>query len=346
MLSRRHFLATASAALAAPLASRAHASTRQLRMTLDIQLQGMHAPFYVARDKGYLAEEGIALIIDQGEGSAAVTPRVMSGTYDIGFGDINAIAEQAAGRPGRAPVMVYQYYNKPPFSLITKASSGINTLKDFEGKTYGAPAGAATARLVTALTKLNGVDGTKLKFSAMQSKIQEQMFLNGSVDALASYDNNVYFNLKMLGQNPDRDFKFFNYGNYGLDLYANGLMVSQSLRNESPDIVRGLVRAVNRATRDVAADPASGMASLVKVEPLLRADIERQRLDYCFRNSFMSAETERLGFGTVDMDRLNRGLKLVAEAYGLGRVPAADEVFDSSFLPPAADRAFRYNFGW
>jgi len=45
----------------------------------------------------------------------------------------------------------------------------------------------------------------------------------------------------------DKDFRWFFYSDYGLDLYSNGIVVSQKLIKEKPEAVRGMVRAINRA---------------------------------------------------------------------------------------------------
>ena len=93
---RSSLLALAGAiALAAPLSVPAQAQTK-LKMVLNWKYQGPQGWFFLAEDKGYFKAEGLEITIDQGDGSATPIPQVASGTYDIGFGDINALIEFAA----------------------------------------------------------------------------------------------------------------------------------------------------------------------------------------------------------------------------------------------------------
>ena len=40
------------------------------------------------------------------------------------------------------------------------------------------------------------------------------------------------------------------------------------------------MRAINRALKEVVANPDAGIATLMKIEPLLNAEIEKKRITY------------------------------------------------------------------
>jgi NitT/TauT family transport system substrate-binding protein len=190
--------------------------------------------------------------------------------------------------------------------------------------------------------KTNGVDLSKVKIQNMAPNLQEPMLIRDQIDAAMVFNITSYFNLVQNRQDPDKDFHWITFEENGLDLYSNGLMVSRKLLKENPKAVAGLVRAVNRATLDIAQDQNLAMKSVERYDNLVDLAVERRRLKFSLEHLMNAPESAEIGVGDLKDDRLAKAIAIVAEGYELPRVPAPSEIFDRSFLPPKSEREFRY----
>ena len=335
MTLTRRALAVATLALAASLPAMAQT---KIKMVLNWKFQGPQAWFFVAQDKGYFKAEGLDVEIDQGEGSGAPITKIASGAYTAGFGDLNALIDFASKRPAEAPVAVYMIYNTPPFTIAVKKDGPIKTPRDFEGKTIGGPANDGALKLFPAFGKTAKFDTAKVNITNMAPNLREQMLKTGQVDGIFGYINTIWFSAKLVGLDPDKDLRFINYGSHGMDLYSNAVMFSRAFAKDNPKAVQGFVKALNRAIGDVLANPEMGMDAVMKREPLLKRELEKERLVATLKEEMSHPEIAKIGLGDVDPERLKRSIALVVEANALPRSPAPDEVFDRSFLPARADR--------
>jgi NitT/TauT family transport system substrate-binding protein len=320
----------------------ARAEDTTIKFKLGWTTQGSDAGFFYAKDNGYFKEEGLNVVIDKGNGSGATVTHIMSGAYDAGFGDVNAIIQNASTKPEEAPVMVYMIWNQPPFAIVTKNSSGIKTIKDFEGHTLGGAQGTPTTRLLPVFVQKNKLEGEKIKLSNMAPNLQEPMLIKGDIDAALVFNITSYFNLVLNKQDPDKDYKWFSFGDYGMDLYSNGVMVSKKLIASNPKAVAGLVRAINKGMIAVAKDQNAGIKAALNFDNQIDADVEKRRLQYSFDKLIVSAEMKDIGVGDVKDERMTRAIGIIVEGYQLARAPTAAEIFSRQFLPPRAERELKY----
>jgi NitT/TauT family transport system substrate-binding protein len=321
-----------SAMMSAPPAQ----AQTKLKMVLNWKYQGPQGWFFLADDRGYFKAEGLDMVIDQGNGSGAGVPLVANGAYDVAFGDLNALIELAAKKPDDAPIAVYVMYNRPPFTVAVKADSPIKSPKDLEGKTLGGAANDGALKLFPAFCKTAKIDCDKVKITNMQPNLREQMLMQGQVDGVFGYVNTIRFSAKLMGVD-DSKLRYINYGDYGMDLYSNAIIVSKKLVKEKPEAVKGLVRAINKGLEDALKDPAAAVAAVAKREPLIQIPVERERFEATLKDEMNHPEIATIGLGNVDMDRLKKSIDILVMAENLPRTPTVAEIFTPAFLPPSSD---------
>jgi len=119
------------------------AAQTKLKFVLDWQIQGPQAPFIVAKASGAFTAQGLDVTVDRGTGSQKTIEQVATGTYDMGYGDINSMIEYNVKNPQQPLIAVGIVLNSPPFALISLKRYGIQQPKDLKGASIGAPAGDA-----------------------------------------------------------------------------------------------------------------------------------------------------------------------------------------------------------
>jgi len=308
-----------------------------VKFVLDWAIQGPQAPFIVALEKGYFAQEGLAVIMDRGYGSADAVSKVASGAYQIGYGSLDVLIEFNVKNPGKELMAVYVVLNSPPYSVITLKGKGINSPKDLEGKKIGAPEGDAPRRLFPAYAKAVGMDPAKVEWVSMSPPLREPSLVKGEVDAITGFYFTGYLNLLALNVNPE-DIVAFKYKDYGVELYGNAIIVRKDFMQSNPEAVAKFVRAVNRALKEVIADPEKAADYVKQRDPLVDRNVELQRLKLALSDNILTEEVRRNGLGAVERTRLEKTIQSVVTAFNLPRTPSPDEVFTDRFLPPKEER--------
>lgn len=303
-----------------------------VKVTLDWAFQGPQAPFLLAAERGYFTAEGLDVTIDRGEGSGAVPPRVASGAYDVGFGDINPMIRFVAekGVPLQAVAVLY---DASPLSVIALKKAGVTVPKDLAGKRLAAPETDSGRQIFPAFAKAAGIDPAAVTWQTVSPQLRETMLVQGQVDAISGFLTTGILTLKAAGV-KEQDMVVLRYRDYGVTLYSNALITSKAFAQSKPEALAGFVRAVLKAHIEAVKDPDAAIAALKKRDPLIDPAIEKERMLLAFNELMLSPAAKANGLGGIDPARMQAALDILKATYGYAAALTPADVFTDSFLPP------------
>jgi NitT/TauT family transport system substrate-binding protein len=154
---------------------------------LNWTLYGEHAPFFVARDKGFYKEEGLDVEILEGSGSTTVAQLVANQTNPVAYVDAATMMRGiGAGMPIRAVGVTLQ---QSPMAFIYRADSPRPTkIEEIKGSRIAITAGDASLAIFTAfLGKLNMQLSDVQLITVANPQSKEQAVLNKQADSLLGY---------------------------------------------------------------------------------------------------------------------------------------------------------------
>jgi NitT/TauT family transport system substrate-binding protein len=333
-LGRAGLAVAAAAALAGPGPA---AAQQAIKFTLDWKFEGPAAPFLVPIDKGYYKAEGLDVTIDTAGGSLEPLNRVASGTYDMGFGDINSLIKFRDANPNVPIKAIFMVYNKPAFSIVSRKSRGVTKPKDLEGKKLGAPAADGAFAQWKIFTQANNIDASKVTIENVGFPVREPMLAAGQVDAITGFSFSSYINLKDRGV-PADDIVVMLMADYGVNLYGNTIIVNPKFAAEKPEAVKKFLTAFMKGIHETVRSPSTAVDSVIKRNDVAKKPVELERLQMAIRDNIVTPEVKSNGFGGVEMARLDKSIDQIALTYTFKAKPKGADIFDASFLPPAALR--------
>ena len=318
----------------------AAAQETSIKFSLDFKYEGPSAPFLVPLDKGYYKAEGLNVTVDSAAGSLEPINRVASGTYDMGFGDINSLIKFRDANPNTPIKAVFMVYNKPPFAIVGRKSRGVSKPKDLEGKKLGAPAPDGAYAQWPIFVEANGIDASKVTIENVGFPVREPMLAAGQVDAITGFSFSSFINLKDKGVAVD-DISVLLMADYGVNLYGNAIIVNPKFAADNPKAVQGFIKAFLKGLNDTIKDPSTAVDSVLKRNDIAKKPVELERLTMALKDNIVTAETKANGYGGVDAARFAKAIDQIGLTYKWkGTKPALADIFDASYLPPDAERKF------
>ncbi len=231
-------------------------------LMLNWYVYGEHAPFYYGQEKGFYADEGIDLQIQEGRGSAVTTQAVAAGSATFGYVDVPTMMRAAAkGAPVTAVGVLIQVN---PMALMGFADKNIRTAADIKGKTVALTPGDSLTQiwpLFLRKAELKESDVTEV-FGDAQTKLNA--VVNGRADLLTGYVMDQSMRIK---DATAKDVFPIRWADYGINLVSSGVVARTPLLTENPDLIRRFMRASTRAVEAAAKDPRGAAMAILAAVP-------------------------------------------------------------------------------
>ena len=329
-----HSASLVAALIALAVAWPAAAQT-SIKFSLDGRLEGLAATFFLPQDRGYFKSEGLDVTVDEATTALEPITRVASGAYEMALADINTLIRYRDQHPTSSLKAVFMLYNKPPFAIVARRSRGITEPKQLEGKKLGTPPVGVTFEWPL-FAKLNNVDAAKVTIETIGFPVRAPMLAAGQIDAALGYSFRLYVDLKDRGV-PVDDIVLMPMADYG-QLYGNTIIINPKFAAEKPEAVKGFLRAFLQGLKEIVHRPAEAVDSIMRRDDTVKRDVELERLRMAIRDNIVTPEVRANGFGAVDFARLAESIDQIGLVYTFKAKPKAEDIFDASFLPPAAER--------
>lgn len=177
-------LAAAALGISAPGEAQ---QTTKFPFRLNWTLYGEHAPFFVARDKGFYKAEGLEVEILEGSGSTTVSQLVANATSPVAYVDAATMMRGVgAGMPIKAVGVTLQ---QSPMAFIYRADAARPTkIAEIKGSRIAITAGDASLAIFTAFMGKLGMKVEDVQMITVANPAaKEQAVLNKQADALLGY---------------------------------------------------------------------------------------------------------------------------------------------------------------
>ena len=341
MKAKRVLLVAAVLALAAAAAwasSQSEASApkklQKVNFQLNWKITGDHAPYYVAMDKGWFAEEGIEVNVILGQGSGYTVQALESGKAEIGISDAPVpIKMRAEGAKIR---IVGILFDKHPNCMYFWKDSGITKPQDVAGKTVAVPAADGHKVMWPAFARLIGVDAASVKFVNIEPAAK--------VAALASRNADVVFELYtgkpfMEKAIPPAQLGYFIWADYGFNAYAHSLIARDEVIKNNPELVRKFLKAAYRGWDYTLKNPKEAISILAKHHPINEEDYLANLM--VVTDFFKTDRYKNNGIGYIDPARMKETIDLVKTYQGVAIPFAYEEMYTADLLPKPM-----YKYNW
>ena len=320
----------AAAFAALVLSASAVQAADQVSVAMDWIVNGTHAGYFVAKDKGYYSDAGLDVTISRGFGSGDTVKRVGTGASMFGVADTSAVI---AGRsrediPVRIVAMVY---GKAPLGIIYLKTANISKPQDIMGKKIARTASGSSVVMFPAFLQANNIDRSKIEESVGDANTLLPMLMSKRVDGVLGQTVNVA-RYKEAAKQQNAEVETMNYSDYGLDAYGNSIIAGAAIIKDKPDVVSRFVEASLKGIAYAIQHHDEAVAIIKKAHPETDAVALKEELE-AVTPIINTKEAQEKGIGTIAAVRMKKTTDIVTKVLNLKKSLTVEDVYDPRFQP-------------
>ncbi len=231
-LSRRNLLAGAAAVgVSLKYGVRPARAADKVTVRLEWTTSGLHAPFYLALQKGWFEAAGIDLALEDGNGSTTTVQLVGSQQYDVGFA---ALAPMAIAKAKGLEITSFAgFCRKGDTGIIFPADMKVTKPSDLACKKVGFTAGSLEGPFMTSFFEANGVPEGGVELINVDLTAKITTYVANRVDAMVSTVPGFLPSI-----NDKRPSNSILFADFGFNLPSFGLIATTSAMDKKKETLR------------------------------------------------------------------------------------------------------------
>tara|TARA_R110002110_G_scaffold91264_2_gene237519 strand:- start:140936 stop:141955 length:1020 start_codon:yes stop_codon:yes gene_type:complete len=288
--------------------------------------QGSMAGVIAAIDKGYYRDAGLDVKTTRGFGGIRTVNELDQGMFEFGYGDPLAIILNRSN--GGATRMIGAINERWPAGLCFIAERhSVATPADLKGMVVGGGQNSPVQAIVPAWLEANDLPRDTVTMMQLDPSVISASLIEGEIDAGECWLGNSLAVYQKRAREAGLSIGWIEYGKFNLDIYGNGLVTTDAMIAEQPELVRNFVRATYKGYAWARDNQSEATDIMLRYFPVLDRAVTAQQV----------AEISELitgpgAMGWLEADKVKNTLDFLASAYEVDEALTARDIYTARFI--------------
>ncbi|MBP0615085.1 ABC transporter substrate-binding protein [Jiella mangrovi] len=308
------------------------AAAEKVSVRLKWVAQAQFAGIYVAKAKGFYEAAGLDVTVNPGGPNINAATLVASGSDT--FGVVSGTEGMLNARASDLPlVCIAMSQQKTPYAYVTYDDSGINSVKDFKGKSVATWFTGTQYTLFSVLAH-EGIPQSDVQIVSQPFSMQPFIDRQYQVATVTLYNE-----LNTLREQGINNIKLFRPDDSGVTTQQDAIVTSERMIKEKPEIVQSFLNATLKGWKYAFQHKAEAVDIVLAAGSGLERKHQELMLDE-IENLMTAGVAKTEGLGAIDMASIEKVQASLIKFGGLKGPVDLKATFDQSFWNkvPADDK--------